>query len=306
MDARFGDISLRDLSVLADLPHHNSLRALARVRGLLPANVSKIIRDLELRLKVQLLQRSTAGVTLTYEGRKLSLAAIEVLSAFEKLTQVENSSTVKNYERVVHVGSRGFLNINLGPVIAEYIESQKPHWGATFTDLSPKETIDATRNGALDLAITMDRLDLSRYWKEIYIGELNWYLYGKKNHPLKHGASQQELAQFRIMRAAYWDGETIVSGEDLVPVADAFKRPGFQIQTALTAIELAKVTNQLAFIPSLAARAALVAGEITEIQVEGFKPVRRPLYLWAKMDTMDQRTFSGLYKALKNTLGGDV
>ena len=305
MDARLGDISLRDLSVLADLPHHSSLRALARVRGLLPAHVSKIIRSLESNLKVQLLQRSTTGVTLTFEGRRLSHGAAEVLSSFEKLTHVEAASAV-SYERIVHVGSRGFLNINFGPVIAEYMERHKPHWGAAFTDLSPKETIDAARNGALDLAITMDRLDLSRYWKEVYIGDLNWNLYGKKNHPLKHGASQRDLALYRIMRAAYWDGQTIVNGEDLIPLADSFKRPGFQIQTALTAIELAKVTNQLAFIPSLAARSSLISGEITEIEVEGLNPVRRPLYVWAKMDSMDNRTFSGICKALKNTLAGHV
>jgi DNA-binding transcriptional LysR family regulator len=272
---------------------------------LLPANISKIIRELELNLKAQILQRSATGVTLTFEGRKLSHGATEVLSSFEKLTSIESASAI-HYERIVHVGSRGFLNINLGPVIAEYMEKYKPHWGAAFTDLSPKETIDAARSGALDLAIAMDRLDLSRYWKEVYIGDLTWNLYGKKNHPLKHGATAEDLSRFRVMRAAYWDGQTIVNGEDLLPISDQINRPGFQIQTALTAIELAKVTNQLAFIPSLAARSALVSSEITEVEVEGLKPVKRPLFLWAKMDTMDNRTFSGMTKSLKYTLAGHI
>lgn len=66
--------------LFADVVEHGSFSATARVLGLTPSAVSKRIADLEDRLGIRLLNRSTRHISLTEEGRSFHIRCAEISS----------------------------------------------------------------------------------------------------------------------------------------------------------------------------------------------------------------------------------
>ena len=75
---------LRSLAVFARVAELGSFRAAARRLSLAPSVVSHHVSELERRLSLPLLYRTTRRVALTPEGAKLFAAAHEMLEAAER------------------------------------------------------------------------------------------------------------------------------------------------------------------------------------------------------------------------------
>jgi hypothetical protein len=67
--------------------------------------------------------------------------------------------------------------------------------------------------------------------------------------------STQDLIHYHFGFATYWDGMSVVKGEDFIPFEKKFKRLGNEMQTAQTAIEIAKASVHIVHIRKILAQA---------------------------------------------------
>jgi DNA-binding transcriptional LysR family regulator len=145
---------LRALAIFAKVVEAGSFRAAANMLKLSPSVVSHHVAQLEERLGVALLYRSTRRLSLTHEGEKLFISAEAMLSAAEKgLNSVAYHATEPT----------GKLNLT---VPAMLVRSPLVNDIAAFAKAFPKVTLsisfsdiqqDLIREG-IDLAIRMGNL----------------------------------------------------------------------------------------------------------------------------------------------------
>jgi DNA-binding transcriptional LysR family regulator len=299
---RIEDISVRELKLLSELPYYGSLRALARAKGYQPAHISKLVRSIETKLNVQVLKRSTLGIVLTQQGAKLSREAGAIVAQVLKLASMDLSGTVPDFKSVLTWGSRGFLNTLLSPVLGFLFEKEFPGVGIRMIDLSPDETHLAARTSHIDFALSLGELDLGKNFIQKKVGHLDWALFARKEHALRSPVSPRELANFRIVQSAHWNGKSIVSSNDLLEVDDSFKRAGHEVQTAWTALALIQSTNQLAYIPRAVAMRAVREGTIRELEVKEAPRVSHPIYLAVQRDNIKRSMYLQIHSTVSDFL----
>lgn len=290
MDKRLLGLSIRDLRLLSELPQVSSLRNLARKQGLAPPQVSKILKTLEDALGATLVSRSASGFTLTLAGQHAADTAARICSSLEEL-QIPPEGVQPAYAREVRVGSRGFLNAMLAPLLVQRFEKESPGTGFTFVDLSPGEKLEAARREALDVLVSVEDLHLGKNWETTEVGTMSWGLYGAADHPLARSAcvTSAEVAEHRILRSAWWDGRSVATGGDYVPLPTHSKSHGHRIQTAHVALRMVARSRQLVYVPRLVAQDDVERGHLREVVVEGLEPVSEPVYLSVSLDRVEKR-----------------
>ena len=301
MDPRLKQLNFVELDLISELPKHNSLRGLARSREIMPSQVSKIIKKFETLFEIEIMKRSATGVLLTPQGAQLASGALQILKQAEVLS-AHDYEIEASFERILTVGTRAFINTALAPYLVHVIQRIEPKTGIRFVDFSPDELIQACAKGAVEIAISIDKLALGKNWHQTQIGTLEWGLFARSQHPLTFGAKPEDLKQYRILRHAYWDGKNIANGEDLIPVETKHKNFGHEIQTAFTAIAIVQKTDDLCFIPTLAAHEALTRGDIARIPTQWSTQVTRPLMLAVHDEKINQKVYRELVSNLKSVL----
>jgi DNA-binding transcriptional LysR family regulator len=293
------DLTVRELRILSDLPYFDSLRALARSKGFQPAHLSKLVAALERKLNIQILKRSSLGVSLTQEGLDLSKKSRQIIEQIEEIGSGKKIFQLKKYNRYYTFGARGFLNNILAPHISKVFDLCFPDFGIRFIDLSPEETVNSARSSNLDFALSLDELDLGKTFIQSKIGFLDWGLFVRNEHPLKNPVEPNELNNFRLIRSAYWNGKTVISSENLLQVDLKHKSWGHEVQTALTALSLIRMTNQLAYIPKAVGQQSVVEGWGRELLVTGAKPLRHQLYFAVHRENIKNSMFQEMSRCLK-------
>ncbi|MCA2961780.1 MAG: LysR family transcriptional regulator [Silvanigrellales bacterium] len=285
------DLSVRDLVWLAELPRFTSLSNLARSRHTTPANVSKAFARMEMVMECKLLARSSAGTLLTEEGLELARAATQALGLLDRAAGAKVEGT-RGYEKSLRLGSRGFLNVIVAPLLVKRFEASFPELGLTFIDLSPAEKLEASRSDGIDALISVGELDLGKQWVNESVGRMRWGLYGSASHPLTRGQktlSVDELLPWRILRAAWWDGRAISGGDDFLPLAPHRKSQGHLVQTASTALAICADSRYLVYVPCAAARAHVLSGLVTELRCPELPPLHQTICLSVNAERVDQR-----------------
>lgn len=102
----------RDMQLFAALAEQPSLAAAARGAGVSGPTVVRAIARLEARLRVQLLQRSTRGVTLTEAGRAFLSDCLRLLHAVD-----DAEASAKG----LHVQAQGNLRVCLPLLFSRYV-----------------------------------------------------------------------------------------------------------------------------------------------------------------------------------------
>lgn len=298
------ELSIRDLIWLADLPRFSSLSNLARSRRTTPANVSKAFARIEAALRCSLLSRSSAGTMLTEEGLELARAATQALALLDRAAGVKSDGKL-SYERTVRLGSRGFLNVIIAPLLVKRFEATFPELGLTFIDMSPADKLEASRSDGMDALISVGELDLGRAWMNEIVGTMRWGLYASVSHPLvrvQSSVTANDLLPWRILRSGWWDGRAISGGEDYVPLASPRKSQGHVVQTASTALAICADSNYLVYVPCAAARAHILSGLVTEVRCPDIAAVRETICLSVHADRVDQKVRRQISLVLKALL----
>ncbi len=180
-----------------------SFVAAAEATATSKAAVSRHVTDLEQRLGVRLLHRTTRRLSLTDDGQRFYSRAKELLSALDEFESEMSSRTGE---------ASGLLRIN-APLTFGVLHLA-PLWGR-FSALHPKVTLEVTLNDRMvdlvedgfDLAIRITSLSSSQLVSRrlattrIVLCASPAYLasHGTPTHP-------RELAQHRIIGYSYWAG----------------------------------------------------------------------------------------------------
>lgn len=126
--------SFSDIAFFALLVKEGSMAATAQELGLTPPAVSKRLAQIEKRLGVRLLQRTTRQISLTPEGETFLTEGAHVLASLEELERSVSRSR-NTPKGVIKVGATlGFGRRFIAPAIAK------------FSDLYPEVEVQLTLN----------------------------------------------------------------------------------------------------------------------------------------------------------------
>lgn len=291
------DLTVRDIALLTRLPATTSLRVLARALGMEPSNLSRSIKSLEEQLGVELLKRSSVGVTATAEARLIAKKAVAICDAVRDLPIV-SSASIQPYERFLNLGSRGFVNTYVAPALcAAFQRDAAETCGLRFLDLSPDESMHAAKGAVIDALVGFEDASLGRNWVSSEVGTLSWKLYAAARHPSLSSASRLDVALLRVGHHCSFDGKGLVTSDGLLFDSLGVRQVGHGAQSAYTALAIAAATDQLACVPAIVAKAMLDGGQIAEVEVEGLS-ISTPVYLSVHSERVHAREL----KLMQNTL----
>ncbi|WP_211473863.1 LysR substrate-binding domain-containing protein [Collimonas humicola] len=112
--------TLSDLAFFAALVKTGSLAALARELGVTPPAVTKRLANLEQRLGVRLLNRTTRTMSVTHEGEIYLADGARILADIETLERTIGSSRALPKGLLRVNASFGFGRKHIGPAVSEF------------------------------------------------------------------------------------------------------------------------------------------------------------------------------------------
>ncbi|MDG0817294.1 LysR substrate-binding domain-containing protein [Bdellovibrio svalbardensis] len=300
MDKRLTKISFFDLSLLAELPEHKSLRSLARSLDIEPPRLTKVLQSVRHQLQFEIIKTSSHGYILTAEGSYVSHQAKELLKKSEDF--IPRKSQFLAPPAIYTVGGRGFMNVFFAGAMIESLEAAGAKALLRFMDLSPEELRQTATEGVLDVALHLEEIKWPQTWAAAEVGSMSWDLYVGKNHPLKGTISTDELLKYPFARSAYWNGRAIAQATDNLPIPRNERIMGHEMQTALTAVEIVQHSNNVALIPNIIAKKYEAAGFIRNLKVRGLELTEAKIYLSVRSDKISQRLFKQWQTQLKSLL----
>jgi DNA-binding transcriptional LysR family regulator len=158
--------------------------------------VSKAVKSLEQHLGVSLLNRTTRGLSLTPEGRKLLFTGGALLDQAELMIASVRSEKLQLQGPLRITASVAFSRIVLAPMLQEFLNQQpglRLHFQLSdgFLDLVESN---------VDVAIRLGKLEDNRL-RALRIGTSNRALYASKNYVKTFGkpASLEDLSSHRLL-----------------------------------------------------------------------------------------------------------
>jgi DNA-binding transcriptional LysR family regulator len=143
-----------ELSALVSVVEQGSFSAAAERLDIAKSAVSRRVTDLEARLGVRLLNRTTRRLNLTESGRVLHERAVRILADWEEAEQLVSAQSSRLSGPMKISTPLGFGLRYLGPVVAEFARGNPDV--QLEVDLSDRE-VDLIAEG-FDLAIRIGRL----------------------------------------------------------------------------------------------------------------------------------------------------
>ena len=194
---------MQEMSSFAAVVEAGSFVAAADVTGLSKTAVSRHISNLEQRLGVRLLQRTTRRLSLTDEGRTFFTRVKEVLGAID---EAESELTARAIEPsgLVRVNAPlTFGTMHLAPLWGPFIDANpKVSLEITLSD----RTVDLVEEG-YDLAI---RVATSPGWNVVSrkLASTRVVLCASPRYLRRHGTPKhpRELADHALISYTYWSG----------------------------------------------------------------------------------------------------
>jgi LysR family transcriptional activator of dmlA len=111
---------LSDLEFFVQLVKHGSLAALAREQGVTPPAVTARLAQLEKRLGVRLLNRTTRRISVTHEGEVYLATGARLLAELQELEQAVSSSRAVPKGLLRVNATFGFGRRHIAPAVVEF------------------------------------------------------------------------------------------------------------------------------------------------------------------------------------------
>ncbi len=190
------NITLDDLHLFARLASLGSLSALARERNVAVSQISRALQRIEAACGVQLVLRTTHGLSLTPEGESLQQHCLRIIAELDALEADLDSG---------REGVSGLVRVSMSSVIAQYLmvdslpslHERHPQLRIDFR--VDDDLVDMAREG-IDIAIrtgepTTDTLVLRK------LGRLERHLYASPAYLARRGVPQapEDLRQHDLI-----------------------------------------------------------------------------------------------------------
>lgn len=259
---------LRALAVLASVAELGSFRAAARALGLSPSVVSHHIAELERRLALPLIYRSTRRLALTADGARLAEAAREMVDAAERgLDATSGHSDAPTGS--LRVTAPAFIaDAGLCRDLAEFAAAYpKVALTASFSE----EPRDLLRDG-FDVAIRIGRLADSSH-KVRKLADMSRVLVGAPGyvHARKAPRAPRELVGWDFVHLSSRPAEVaLVRAGKARPVVLGF-RPRLAVDSAAAMRALVLAGAGVATLPEVLVRGDLARGGLVPV-LRGWLP----------------------------------
>jgi DNA-binding transcriptional LysR family regulator len=148
-------LDVRRLRVLREVARRGSLAAAADALSYTPSAVSQQVAALEREAGAALLERRSRGVVLTEAGHALVRHAEVILGQLDaaeaELSALENLRTGR-----LRMASFATAGASLLPLAVDAFRARHPDVRLSVHQASPQESVAGLREGALDVALTVD------------------------------------------------------------------------------------------------------------------------------------------------------
>lgn len=290
----FDDLSIKDIRILADLPKISSIRSYARSKGVSAASISKRIKVIETKLDLEILDRSTVGVSITSKGKSVTNWARELLKNSIENADIFAKST-ENRKIELTIGTRGFLNISTS---SAFIKALGSTHSLKFIDLSPNDTFQLIRNKKLEITLSFQAQKYGEDWQSVFLGKMEWVILKNAQYKTPKLVKLDDLKKYPIVHATYWDGTSVISGEDFLDVPKVYKSFGHGVQTAQTAISVALSCKQFIYVPKICAQHEIANGSLEIVKIQGHLDFSNDVYLHYNIDKLKPNEIESITKEI--------
>lgn len=293
----FDQLSFKDLKLIYEIPHHESLQSLSRALKIEPQNISKIIKRIEGDLNLKLINRSSTGSTPTSEALELAEIAKKILNISHDflISKQVSDKKIIDYTFV----SRVFLNACLSGVLTSASENELSDIRFKFIDASPKKKEIWARKGLIDLILSVEQIDLGKNWTHEKVGEFHWNFYGKKNHPIGTTTRIEQLLKYPLVLHSHIDGDRMIDMKTVSNLKISPKILGHSSENTINTLKIISKTNQIGFLPDILYNEGFFNNEIQKISLEKNFPFKQSLYLSAHVDRVNQIHYKRILNILK-------
>lgn len=297
--SNINDLTIQDLEILSQLPKMTSIRSFAQNLDITPSFLSKKIKRLENTIGITLIKRSTQGISITEEATEAIKTAREIV---EKISKITNTRPVQKEDlKVINIGTRGFLNSALIPLILNHFQNKNIKRRFQFIDMSPDDQMNAAKKNEVDILITLKKTNFGDSWLTNSLIPIKWNVYAGRNHPLakKKNISLEKALVYPFTKPSFWDGNSIMTINDSLPIKRKNLTFGHSIQNTQSAISIITNTNQLTYIPDIAALRSLELGEIEKLSIYDIDTKEDQLFISVHSDRVSNIVYNEFVKAIE-------
>lgn len=265
---------LLQMQVFVEVVHSGSFVSAAEVLGMSKAAVSRHVGDLEARLMVRLLQRTTRRLSLTEEGQIFHTRCKDILASVGEAEDEISTQTGT---------ASGLLRIS-APVTFG-VRHLAPLWGS-FRKRHPKVTLDITLADRLvdlieegyDMAIRIGRLTSSTLVSR-KLATTRMMLCASPGYLKTHGIPHHphELANHAVLAYSYWSTGDEWGFEGPVGHVSVRTKPSLTSNSGDTCRAAALDDQGIIFQPSFMVEDDLATGALVELMPE-YRAVELGIY----------------------------
>jgi DNA-binding transcriptional LysR family regulator len=224
------------LAVFAEVVEHGSFAEAARRLGRSPAAVTRAIAELETRLNVRLLNRTTRAVSLTEAGQRLLAGAKRVLADLDEIERAAAGAGTAPRGELRLTAPILFGRLHLEPLVLEFLER--------FPDVSVAlalidRPVDLVEEG-LDVALRIGALPESSAITT-RVGAMPRVLVASPDYLTSHGTPQvpADVAAHAVVAFSGMFGERWTFRDGAGETSVAIK-PRLSVNTAEAAVDAAR------------------------------------------------------------------
>lgn len=291
MNINLEDVRIRDILVFLETLRLGSVRDVARQRNCHPGQISKILNNLEAKIGFKLLERSPFGVTA-------SERALALIPLFDEIGRSENSIREcfqKSKDRaIISIASTSFFSTHILPEVLANLDTVYPNYRIRLLDLAPDSFMPVAMRNGFQICLHLKDLDWPKTWTSQSVGVIRWKLCCRDQHPALKRLSLDEVMKFPFIFPVYWTSEGIAYGSDHFPLESKKRIRGIETTTAVSAVEIIRLTDQIGFVPEIVARPYLESGALKVIDLPELKEVKQKVYLSVKSDQISKKMFDFL------------
>ena len=185
-----------EMAVFAMVAEQGSLSGAARVLGLTPSSISRIITRIEGRIGTRLLLRTTRAITLTAEGEAYLRGARRILADMAEVEDaITDQGAPRGRLRVSAALAHGRLSIV--PLVAAF----SARYPAIVVELRLEDEVVDILGGQADVAIRFGQLSDSPLTARL-IGSIGEVIVASPDYLARHGTPQvpQDLLNHNCLR----------------------------------------------------------------------------------------------------------
>lgn len=256
--------NLSDLEAFLAVARLRNFRHAAKERGVSPSAVSQTIRNLEERLGVRLLNRTTRSVATTHAGERLVRQISSAITDIDEALRAIHASSDQPSGRVRINSPAPAVEYMLMPFVSEFLET----YPEISLELIASDSMDDVVGEGFDAGVRFGG-DVARDMIALPIGPpLEYAVVGATNYLEKHGTPKNpdSLSQHDCIRQTFSSGGVLSwsfsKGQKQIRVLPVGR---LTLNNAHYIVRAAREGNGLAMVPKTHAISDLAAGTLVRI-----------------------------------------